>query len=291
MELEVSAWTRRDRLERIAAAERDRRAGGVDLALAALGDGTEWPARLVRALAVLPEGEGDEARAILESTLDDWAAEAGLQALDPKAEVEAEALDAFVATEGDDDRVGEAVAVLSEEFVVPRVARAPMNDIDSEARLPQADLVEEAAALDAPIEHDELERAFAEAEAQTDEMHGVNEVAERVLLDEPMGLAELSGGVYGGIDDDLRTFDDQEHEASPDETDAAWAEAPIWPEPRAAEGPLGAAPSVSPRAASSVSAGTHIAADDAPTAPRPRRAKVITTLERWLDNIRAGRAQ
>ena len=291
MELEVSAWTRRDRLERIAAAERDRRAGGVDLALAALGDGTEWPARLVRALAVLPEGEGAEARAILESTLDDWAAEAGLQALDPKAEVEAEAIGAFVATEGDDDRVGEAVAVLAEDFVVPRAARAAENDIHSEAGLPQAALVEEAAALDAPIEHDELERAFAEAEAQTDEMHGVNDVAERVLMDEPMGLAELSGDVYGGIADDLGTLDDQEHDESPAETDAAWAEAPIWPEPMAAEGPQDAAPSVSPRVASSESVGAHVAADDAPTAPRPPRAKVITTLERWLDNIRAGRTQ
>ncbi len=291
MELEVSAWTRRDRLERIAAAERDRRAGGVDLALAALGDGTEWPARLVRALAVLPEGEGAAARAILESTLDDWAAEAGLQALDPKAEVEAEAIDAFVATEGDDPRVDEVVTVLEEDFVVSRVDRAPAIDVDSEAGLPEAAFVQEASALDAPIEHDELERAFAEAEAQTDEMHGVNDVAERVLMYEPMGLAELSGDVYDATDDDLRTFDDQEDEASAAETDAAWAEAPIWPEPRAAEEPLDAAPSVSPGGANGVSVGPSVAGEGAPAAPRPRRTKVITTLERWLDNIRAGRAQ
>ena len=35
--------------------------------------------------------------------------------------------------------------------------------------------------LERPIETSELDRAFAEAEAQTDEMHDVNRVAEHVL--------------------------------------------------------------------------------------------------------------
>ena len=39
--------------------------------------------------------------------------------------------------------------------------------------------------LDRPIEAGELEHAFAEAEAQVDEMHDVNRLAERVLFDEP----------------------------------------------------------------------------------------------------------
>ena len=136
MELGYSGLTRRERIERIATAERDRRAGRIDVAVAALGEATEWPARVVLALAKLPEFEAAETRRILEKGLDLWIDEVGLSPLDEPSE-------------------------------------------SSGAR------------LDSPIEPDELERAFAEAEAQTDEMHDANRVAERVLMDEPIGLAEL----------------------------------------------------------------------------------------------------
>ena len=63
VELGYSALTRRDRLERIATAERDRRAGRIDMAVAILGEPTEWPARAVLALARLPESEGEATRA------------------------------------------------------------------------------------------------------------------------------------------------------------------------------------------------------------------------------------
>ena len=81
VELGYSALTRRDRLERIATAERDRRAGRIDMAVATLGEPTEWPARAVLALARLPEGEGKATRRVLESGLDAWAEELGLDPL------------------------------------------------------------------------------------------------------------------------------------------------------------------------------------------------------------------
>lgn len=241
MELEVSAWTRRDRLERIAAAERDRRAGRTSLALAALGEGTEWPARLVFALAKLAEDEGGETRAILERTLDDWATESGIASLDPDASApEAEEVQA-AASDGDED-----------ELVVDAVD-----------------------ALAAPIGFDELERAFASAEAQTDEMHGVNDVAEQVLMDEPIGLAELDGQTFDATEEVAVDADP----VAAIETDAAWAERPIWPEPQ--------------RDASVLMGGSddreapEVAVEDS----SPTRTQVTTTLERWLDNLRAGRAR
>ena len=143
VELGYSALTRRERLERIATAERDRRAGRVEVAIAALGEATEWPARAVLALAKLPEFGVEEARRILEAGLDAWRAEAGLASY--------------------------------EESVDEGPPEHPQPDLDS------------------PIDNDELDRAFAEAEAQTDEMHSANQVAARVLMDEPIGLAELGG--------------------------------------------------------------------------------------------------
>lgn len=350
MELEVSAWTRRDRLERIAAAERDRRAGRTGLALAAVGAGGEWPARLVLALAKLPEDEGADARAILEAALDDWASQSSLGSLDPDAatpeaapaptaptaptartapttpasptapivqpevvvaepaegdQVELSAAEREASEDGgapsttgparhERDLVGDAVDTLDEDLLAapsaPRVADAPETRVDAEA----CDAGFEGDALERPIEIDELERAFAEAEAQTDEMHDVNEVAERVLSDEPIGLAELVGDVDyvrerddlhdrggGGDRNDPGDPDDEIEEAgsaSSLQTDAAWASAPIWPEPSASEPPRG---ETRPGPAE------ERRAEDVD----PPRAEVIATLERWLENIRARGAQ
>ncbi|MEM9177801.1 MAG: hypothetical protein AAGC67_21550, partial [Myxococcota bacterium] len=289
VELEVSAWTRRDRLERIARAERDRRAGRVDLALASLGEASEWPARLVLALAKLPGDEGADARAILESTLDDWAAETGLDALDPaaaEAAPEAEAkpeVDEDVAPEDEATSDGEALVVdavdtLEEDLLSPAAGAAI-------APRPAASVLDDSsatvAALAAPIESDELERAFAEAEAQTEEMHGVNDVAERILMDEPLDLAELDGGVPVPLED---AEDEAGREISgwpQRETDAAFAEAPIWPEPIAPDAPVASDAAPNGSAEAGVDASGEASA----------RTQVITTLERWLDNIRAGRAQ
>ncbi len=80
----MSSWIlmRRDRLERIAMAERDRRAGRSEVAVASLGEPTEWPARVVLALTKMPAGEASDARQILEEGLDLWAEESDLDSLD-----------------------------------------------------------------------------------------------------------------------------------------------------------------------------------------------------------------
>ena len=286
MELEVSTWTRRERLERIAEAERDRRAGRVEVALASLGEATEWPARLVLALAKLADNEGAAAREILEATLDDWAAETGLDPLDPEAVADQATLAEEEAVSADDEAEPELVVdpedVLEEDLLSPPVAVAAQDN----AGLEHA--IDSPGALGAPIEFDELERAFAEAEAQIDEMHDVNDIAGRVLDAEPLGLAELDGNAFEGIDDDLGEIDP--HYAAerfadaasvePPVTDAAWAAAPIWPELIANDS---AAAGVEPITNSLDE--THAPGD------RPSRALVLNTLERWLENIRAGRAQ
>lgn len=291
MELEVSAWTRRDRLERIAAAERDRRAGRTSLALAVLGEGSEWPARLVLALAKLPEDEGAEARQILEASLDDWAAESGLAALAP----DAVAGDADSDEEGSSDVVEDALVVdaveaLEEDLLVPATPIAAPNELEAESTA-VSDV------LAAPIELDELERAFAEAEAQTDEMHGVNDVAERVLMDEPIGLAELDGLACEASDSTGEEVVEPDSvgssgpgkpaeiaESEGIETDAAWAEAPVWPEPIAHDPPSGTS------AIASAAVGREDLDVDAEGGP-PTRSQVIRTLERWLDNLQAERAR
>ena len=107
--------------------------------------------------------------------------------------------------------------------------------------------------LGLPIEHAELERAFAEAEAQTDEMHSANHVAERILMDEPIGLAEFEGDLDAPLDD-------------PDviAMDAAMVEHVA---PLRASGPLGETGD-----------------------SRPSRHQVVAILERWLQNLEQGYA-
>lgn len=212
----------RMRLERIAAAERDRRAGLAEVAIAAIGEPTEWPARVVQALASLPESEGGQARSILESGLDQWASDLGFPPLDALCDVEQAA-----------ERVAHEQPMRAEE-------------------------------LERPIEIDELERAFAEAEAQTDEMHDVNAVAERVLMDEPIGLAELSGQVLGLLAEEGVAR--QEREEVP--VDAAVVEDAARP--------------MAPDGGDAEEAGQRVS------------ASLLATLERWLENLerrRAGRAQ
>ena len=295
MDLEVSTWTRRERLERIASAERDRRAGRIDLALATLGEGGEWPARVVLALIRLPEEEGTDARAILEASLDDWASDSGLEGLDaieaPAATIESNEVDTAFSEDVD-------------EVVAPAV-----NSAD---------------ALAEPIEFDELDRAFAEAEAQTDEMHDVNTVAARVLMDEPLGLAELSGDAFAaideGIDDEVGALDSDvipnTHDAAalqdvsaeeqlstresesgldaaevpsdaPVEDDAVYAARALWP----------MSYDVDPTDPNTFAFAAEQADDpsnEAVVMAQPSRAVVIATLEKWLTNLeshKAGRAQ
>ncbi len=275
MDLGVSALTRRDRLERIAAAERDRRAGRVDLAIAVLGEGREWPARVILALARLPETEGARARAILEQSLDDWAAESGLASLSPSPVIEEPAI-----TSEDSDETD-----TRDDVDAAWSSQAPASVADD---------------LAAPLAHDELERAFAEAEAQTDEMLDVNEVARRILADEPLGLAELSEDAFEPID--FGAAHATEHEPGADElerfaasrTDAAWAAPPIWPTGAdAAEADALEGPGDEARAARL--AGDFIDRDSAPSEEEiSSRDAILATLERWLGNLeksKAGRAR
>lgn len=219
MELGRSAWIRRDRLERIATAERDRRAGRTALAIAALGEATEWPARVVLALALLPDDQGAHARRVLEEGLDLWALESGLPSLD---ELELSA---------SDEPTVQPSAPTSEGFQLE---------------------------LDRPIEVGELERAFAEAEAQVDEMHDVNRLAERVLFDDPFGVTGL-------VDEEL----------DPLEVSARAAVA------RSTGRPMDAASVPTPGRRATGDA--ELEGLDAEG--RPARAVVLATLERWLQNL------
>ena len=198
MDLGYSALTRRERIERIATAERDRRAGRVEVAAAALGEASEWPAKVVLALCRMPELEAPEARQILEEGLDLWVAEIGL--------------------------------------------------------VPFEDLIESPSSeLDRPIDNHELELAFAEAEAQTDEMLSANHVAERILMDEPFGLAESGGGTFLPVEDSEDAIG----------MDAAFVEEPV----AEAEDPA------------------------AMTDSGPPRTKVLAILERWLQNLEGSAAR
>jgi hypothetical protein len=229
MELGRSAWIRRERLERIATAERDRRAGRTALAIAALGEASEWPARAVLALCLLPDSEGTHARRILEEGLDLWALESGLPSL---------------------------VAVELRETLDREPAPAPPTDIfhafESE--------------LDRPIEAGELERAFEEAEAQVDEMHDVNRVAESVLFDAPFAGAELMDEELDPLEESAR---DAIVRATPRPMDAASVPGPSF----------GAV-------AASIDAGDLEGASG-----RSSRAAVLATLEQWLQNLERARVE
>jgi len=190
----VQAPVRRQRLERIATAERDRRAGRVEVARAAIGEPKEWPARVVLALAQLDDGEAYAARRQLEEGLDRWADEAGLGPLelldvtdtaDETDALDVEADDLEVEAE-DLDVEAEDLDVEAEDLEIEADARDEEDALLADFSLPAE------APLERPLDSLELDRAFAEAEAQTDEMHDVNRVAERVLLDEPVGLSEIS---------------------------------------------------------------------------------------------------
>lgn len=132
-----AGMARRERLERIAGAERDRRDGRPAMAAAAVGEPNEWPARVVLALTRLASEDLDGARRLLEEGLDRWALDLGL---------------------------------------------APLDAPSPPARV-----------QDGGVDAEELDRAFAEAEADVEQMVDVNRVAARVLLDEPIDLAEFSG--------------------------------------------------------------------------------------------------
>ncbi|MFO0687619.1 MAG: hypothetical protein U0900_02825 [Myxococcota bacterium] len=259
MELGRSAWIRRERLERIATAERDRRAGRQALAIAALGEAEEWPARAVLALCLLPESEGTHARQVLEEGLDQWALESGLEPLS--------ALEAPSAGAGID--AGESVEEVDPLELSLRVevpgplpgARAALGGEPPHDAF-RAFQIE----LDRPIEAGELERAFAEAEAQVDEMHDVNRVAEGVLFDAPFDGVEL-------IEDELDPLEESAR--------AALAKA----RPR----PMDAATVPAAPASRSGSAPRDPAQDG--VSGRPSRALVLATLERWLQNLERSRLE
>ena len=247
MELGRSAWIRRERLERIATAERDRRAGRHALAIAALGEAEEWPARAVLALCLLPDGEGAHARRVLEEGLDQWALESGLEPL--AAVAGREAVDPLE---------------LSLRVEAPGPLRGAVYQTEAE---PPSDAFHAfQIELDRPIEAGELERAFAEAEAQVDEMHDVNRVAESVLFDAPFEGTDL-------IDEEL----------DPLEESARAALAQARPRPMDAA----SVPTTSgARARSS-------AQDEARElrSGRPSRVVVLATLERWLQNLERSRLE
>ncbi|MBY0400583.1 hypothetical protein K2X89_09830, partial [Myxococcota bacterium] len=190
------------------------------------------------------------ARRILEEGLDQWALESGLDSLAPVDPLELS---------------------LRIEAPTPPQAKppAPERRVEPDLADPPADGALHAfqVELDRPIEAGELERAFAEAEAQVDEMHDVNRVAERVLLD----------ASFDGID--LMT----DEELDPLELSARTALAEA--RPRAMD-----AASVPPGfGARAPAAREQEALDSVPG--RPSRAVVLATLERWLQNLERSRME
>lgn len=277
MELGRSAWIRRERLERIATAERDRRAGRHAVAIAALGEAEEWPARAVLALCLLPEGEGAHARRVLEEGLDQWALESGLEPLTAVEGLQTahgleseDGLETVEALEAFDGREAVDPLELSLRIEAPRPQpatgfageAAPRTSAERPSDAFQAFQIE----LDRPIEAGELERAFAEAEAQVDEMHDVNRVAESVLFDAPFEAPDLI-----------------EEELDPLEESARVALAKARPRPMDAA----SVPSAS------TARGRASAEDEAfaVRSGRPSQAMVLATLERWLQNLERSRRE
>jgi hypothetical protein len=253
MELGRSAWIRRERLARIATAERDRRAGRTALAVAALGEASEWPARAVLALALLPESEGSQARRILEEGLDVWAMEAGMPPLDaPDGSEGSDALDS-------PDRLDALNEHNEHEHGHEGAAEQAFDSPAGSAF--EAFQIE----LDRPIEAGELEQAFAEAEAQVDEMHDVNRVAERVLFDGAFELTDLAGEELDPLEQSARL-------AAADRARVPMDAASL-PGTDSARGLTSARPLASERWDVDAKGG------------RPSREIVLATLERWLQNL------
>jgi hypothetical protein len=257
MELGRSAWIRRERLARIATAERDRRAGRIALAIAALGEASEWPARAVLALALLPESQGSDARRILEEGLDVWAAEAGMPPLDAPDALESSEVPSASQEPDSSDRLNTLdVRALADEQAFDSPPASAFEAFQIE--------------LDRPIEAGELELAFAAAEAQVDEMHDVNRVAEQVLFDGAFELADLAG-----------------EELDPLEESARLAAADR------ARRPMDAASVPGMDRSRTIGSAPPLAAEqwdvDA-TSGRPSREIVLATLERWLHNLAQSRA-
>lgn len=248
MELGRSAWIRRERLERIATAERDRRAGRTALAIAALGEAAEWPARVVLALALLPDAEGGQARRILEEGLDQWAQESGLPPLD--------------------EPVGELDALAAASAALGTLPAPPTTGTTgaTESRLETERTAEDdfRIGLERPIEPGELERAFAEAEAQIDEMRDVNDVAAGVLFDGAFDASDVA-------EDDLDPLERSARERMAGVAARAMDAASV--------------PDRSPDAGrASVEGGTR-------SGQGPSQAFVLATLERWLQNLERTRSE
>ena len=244
-DLGVAGLTRRERLERIANAERDRRQGREAVAAAAIGEPNEWPARVVLALSRMDASDEIAARHLLEEGLDRWARDMGLAALDAPQPVEPE-----------DETSGEEEAAQAEQGEESLWG----EDVLPVERLPD------------PLDSFELDRAFAEAEADVEAMHDVNFVASRVLMEEPIGLAELSGEAIEGTCAAL-DLSEGGPEAPPPLADD---DGPgLWHVP-SSEGPAGIEGTSGP---------------GRPGGDRPSRALVLATLERWLHNLERRRLE
>ncbi len=251
---------RRDRLERIAMAERDRRAGRSDVAVASLGEATEWPARVILALARLAEGEASETRRILEEGLDVWAEEVGLDSLD------------------------------SDEAVEQMIEEAGLDAFESPAAMTRDSQSGAESDLDRPIDNNELERAFEEAEAQVDEMHDVNQVAERVLMGESVGLASLCG-------DDLVPNHDRIDLSADSDPEHFGMDAAVVPDAIPTSTPSGSGFASATISTPSSEIGAECSGQaafesgDAVGSPQASREKVLATLARWLENLESSSAR
>ena len=230
------------------------------------------------ALSLLGPEEGAAARAMLEAALDSWAEELGLDSLAPAPAEEAAPAAAVpenaICSEEDDDA---------------------SLDVTEDLATSAPPVVE---SLEDPIAHDELERAFAEAEAQTDEMHDVNQVAERVLMDEPTGLAELSGEVLGP-DEPMAAVDTDPFDVSGDElaletggleerreVAAAISDGPTWPGVELGDRRPAEAPS---KAETSMARGGSFEASAQAAGDHSDRQRILATLEQWLDHLQTRR--
>ncbi len=144
----------------------------------------------------------------------------------------------------------------------PRSSKSPYAQVEEAPPGPAFD--EFQFELDRPIEAGELERAFAEAEAQVDEMHDVNRLAERVLFDEPHG--SLAWWTRSSI---------------PSKNRPGLAVSPVGRQPMDA---ASVPPLASPRSEPSSEYGSGDSQKGGAS-----RAAVLATLERWLQNLERGR--